>query len=164
MNIGELLEIKDFTTLSEEELTNISIYNGSSSLRIINGLSVIGTLMFQCSLGDNDTLTKDTIRKLGLFIQDVTIIAATLNENSMQSEGELDSRTAPPLLNQKPEPLPNKLNSVIGDINNAELSLQQLKSDLYENEPEKETIYAQLDLVASKLSNSLDQLETMMEK
>lgn len=164
MNIGELLEIKDFTTLSEEELTNISIYNGSSSLRIINGLSVIGTLMFQCSLGDNDTLTKDTIRKLGLFIQDVTIIAATLNENSMQSEGELDSRTAPPLLNQKPEALPNKLNSVIGDINNAELSLQQLKSDLYENEPEKETIYAQLDLVASKLSNSLDQLETMMEK
>lgn len=50
---------------------------------------------------------------------------------------------------------------VIGDINNAELSIQQLKSDLYENEPEKEIIFAQLDLVASKLSGSLDQLEKM---
>lgn len=96
MNIGELLEIKDFTVFSKEELVNISVYSGSASLEIINGLSVIGTLMFQCSLGDNDTLTKDTIRKLGLLIQDATIIAATLNENAMQSEAELGSRAAPP--------------------------------------------------------------------
>ncbi|MBX9343553.1 hypothetical protein, partial [Morganella morganii] len=55
----------------------------------------------------------------------------------------------------------NKIIGVIGDINNAELSIQQLKSDLYENEPKKEIIFAQLDLVASKLSGSLDQLEKM---
>lgn len=96
MNIGELLEIKDFNALSEKELTNISIYNGASSQGIIEGLSVIGTLMFQCSLGDNDILTKDTIRRLGLFIQHTAMIAATLNENAMQSESELNSRSAPP--------------------------------------------------------------------
>ncbi|ETO41451.1 hypothetical protein [Morganella sp. EGD-HP17] len=161
MNIGELLEIKDFNALSEKELTNISIYNGASSQGIIEGLSVIGTLMFQCSLGDNDILTKDTIRRLGLFIQHTAMIAATLNENAMQSESELNSRSAPHLHNQKSEGQRNKIIGVIGDINNAELSLQQLKSDLYENEPEKEIIFAQLDLVTSKLSGSLDQLEKM---
>lgn len=159
MNIGELLEIKDFKALSEKELTNISIYNGASSQCIIEGLSVVGTLIFQCSLGDNDTLNKAVIRKLGLLIQHTAMIAATLNENAIQSESELNSRSAPPLRNQKPEEQRNKIIGVISDINNAELSLQQLKSDLYENEPEKEIIFAQLDLVTSKLSGSLDQLE-----
>ncbi|HAT1511881.1 TPA: hypothetical protein I8W54_000149 [Morganella morganii] len=162
MNIGELLEIKDFNALSEKELTNISIYNGASSQGIIEGLSVIGTLIFQCSLGDNDILTKDTIRRLGLFIQHTAMIAATLNENAMQSESELNSRSAP-LYTQEPEGQRNKIMGVIGDINNVELSLQQLKSDLYENEPEKEIIFAQLDLVTSKLSGSLDQLEKMTD-
>lgn len=96
MNIGELLEIKDFKALSEKELINISVYNGAASQRIINGLSVIGTLMFQHSRSDNDALNKSVIRKLGLLIQDITIIAATLNENAMQSESELNSRSAPP--------------------------------------------------------------------
>ncbi|HDF2341319.1 hypothetical protein [Morganella morganii] len=96
MNIGELLEIKDFTILSEEELTNISIYNGAASQRIIEGLSVVGTLMFQHACSDNDTFNKDTIRKLSLLIQYTTMIAATLNENSIQSEKELQSRSAPP--------------------------------------------------------------------
>lgn len=159
MNIGELLEIKDFNVLSEKELENMSIYNAAASQRIINGLSVIGTLMFQYSCSDSDTLNKSVIRKLGLLIQDITIIAATLNENSMQSESELNSRSAPPLHTQEPEGQRNKIIGVIGDINNAELSLQQLKSDLYKNEPEKEIIFAQLDLVTSKLSGSLDQLE-----
>nr|WP_127377203.1 hypothetical protein [Morganella morganii] len=63
--------------------------------------------------------------------------------------------------NQKPDEQRNKIVGVIGDINNVELSLQQLKSDLYKNEPEKEIIFAQLDLVTSKLSGSLDQLEKM---
>ncbi|WP_195431694.1 hypothetical protein [Morganella morganii] len=67
----------------------------------------------------------------------------------------------PPLRNQEPEGQRNEIIGVIGDINNAELSLQQLKSDLYENEPEKSIIFTQLDLVASKLSGSLDQLEKM---
>lgn len=163
MNIGELLEIKDFTILSEEELTNISIYNGAASQRIIEGLSVVGTLMFQHACSDNDTFNKDTIRKLSLLIQYTTMIAATLNENSIQSEKELQSRSAPPLHTQEPEGQRNKIMGVIGDINNVELSLQQLKSDLYENEPEKEIIFAQLDLVTSKLSGSLDQLEKMTD-
>ncbi|HAT1528438.1 TPA: hypothetical protein I8W52_003670 [Morganella morganii] len=162
MNIGELLEIKDFTILSEEELTNISIYNGAASQRIIEGLSVVGTLMFQHACSDNDTFNKDTIRKLSLLIQYTTMIAATLNENSIQSEKELQSRSAHPTLHtQEPEGQRNKIMGVVGDINNVELSLQQLKSDLYENEPEKEIIFAQLDLVTSKLSGSLDQLEKM---
>lgn len=96
MNIGELLEIKDFTILSEEELTNISIYNGAASQRIIEGLSVVGALMFQYACSDNDTLNKDAIRKLSLLIQYTTMIAATLNENSIQSEKELQSRSIPP--------------------------------------------------------------------
>lgn len=96
MNIGELLEIKDFTILSEEELTNISIYNGAASQRIIEGLSVVGALMFQHACSDNDTLNEDAIRKLSLLIQYTTMIAATLNENSIQSEKELQSRSIPP--------------------------------------------------------------------
>jgi hypothetical protein len=67
----------------------------------------------------------------------------------------------PPLHTQESEGQRNKIIGVIGDINNVELSLQQLKSDLYENEPEKEIIFTQLDLVTSKLSGSLDQLEKM---
>lgn len=65
----------------------------------------------------------------------------------------------PPQRNQKPDKQRNEIIGVISDINNAELSIQQLKSDLYGNEPEKEIIFAQLDLVTSKLSGSLDQLE-----
>ncbi|HBV9097764.1 hypothetical protein Q4R79_19315 [Morganella morganii] len=65
----------------------------------------------------------------------------------------------PPQRNQKPDKQRNEIIGVISDINNTELSIQQLKSDLYENEPEKEIIFAQLDLVTSKLSGSLDQLE-----
>lgn len=58
----------------------------------------------------------------------------------------------------------NKLHSAIGDINNVELSLHQLKSDIYENEPDTPTLYAQLDLMANTLSKTLNILETLIKE
>lgn len=162
MNIGELLEINKPSDLEINKLKNISIYSSDAAVNLIEGIGAVGTLMFQRSCSDNDNLNKDIIWKLGLLIQESIIIASALNSNAGLAEDEIKSRSAPPLHNQKPEGQANKIIGVIDDINNAELSLQQLKSDLYENEPEKEIIFAQLDLVASKLSGSLDQLEKMI--
>lgn len=44
--------------------------------------------------------------------------------------------------NQNSKLSENKLHGAIGDINNVELSLHQLKSDIYENEPDTPTLYA----------------------
>ncbi|EPF5871933.1 hypothetical protein MWX50_003539 [Morganella morganii] len=161
MNIGELLEIDKPSDLEIKKLKNIAIYSSDAAVNLIEGIGAVGTLMFQNSCSDNDNLNKDIIGKLGLLIQESIIIANALTGNAGLAEDEIKSRSAPPLRNQKPDEQRNEIIGVIGDINNAELSIQQLKSDLYENEPEKEIIFAQLDLVASKLSGSLDQLEKM---
>lgn len=161
MNIGELLKIKNTSELSTEELRYISINSGASYDFLLDGIGAIGTLIFEASCNDNDVLNKDVVGKLGLLIQETISVALALDENALQSSLEYKRRTAPPLHTQEPKGERNKIIGVIGDINNVELSLQQLKSDLYENEPEKEIIFAQLDLVTSKLSGSLDQLEKM---
>lgn len=161
MNIGELLEIKNLSELPIKQLKNINIKSEASSNFLLEGIGAIGTLMFESSCNDGDVLNKDVVGKIGLLIQETISVALALDENAFQSLREYERRTAPPLRNQEPEEQRNKITGVIGDINNAELSLQQLKSDLYENEPEKEIIFAQLDLVTSKLSGSLDQLEKM---
>lgn len=158
MNIGELLEIDKPSDLEIKKLKNIAIYSSDAAVNLIEGIGAVGTLMFQNSCSDNDNLNKDIIGKLGLLIQESIIIANALTGNAGLAEDEIKSRSAP-LRNQKPDKQRNEIIGVISDINNAELSIQQLKSDLYENEPEKEIIFAQLDLVTSKLSGSLDQLE-----
>lgn len=158
MNIGELLEIDNPSDLEINKLKNISIYSSDAAVNLIEGIGAVGTLMFQHSCSNNDNLNKDIIGKLGLLIQESIIIASALNSNADLADDEIKSRSAP-LRNQKPDEQRNEIIGVIGDINNAELSIQQLKSDLYGNEPEKEIIFAQLDLVTSKLSGSLDQLE-----
>lgn len=96
MDIGQLLEIYDFTKLSEEELANISIYNGAASQNIIEGIGAIGTLMFESSCKNSFCLNNSIIGKIGLLIQDTAIIAAVLNENSILSDKELKERIAPP--------------------------------------------------------------------
>lgn len=163
MNIGELLEINKPSDLEINKLKNIAIYSSDAAVNLIEGIGAVGTLMFQHSCSDNDNLNKDIIGKLGLLIQESIIIASALNSNADLADDEIKSRSAPPppLHTQELEGQRNKIIGVIGDINNFELSLQQLKSDLYKNEPEKEIIFAQLDLVTSKLSGSLDQLEKM---
>lgn len=161
MNIGELLEINKPSDLEINKLKDITIYSSDAAVNLIEGIGAVGTLMFQHSCSDNDNLNKDIIGKLGLLIQESIIIASALNSNADLADDEIKSRSAPPLHTQESEGQRNKIIGVIGDINNVELSLQQLKSDLYENESEKEIIFAQLDLVTSKLSGSLDQLEKM---
>lgn len=161
MNIGELLEIDNPSSLETKKLKNIAIYSSDAAVNLIEGIGAVGTLMFQNSCSDNDNLNKDIIGKIGLLIQESIIIASALTGNAGLAEDEIKSRSAPPQRNQKPDKQRNEIIGVISDINNAELSLQQLKSDLYENELEKEIIFAQLDLVTSKLSGSLDQLEKM---
>lgn len=161
MNIGELLTITNLSGLTKRELTDTAIYSGAASDNLIEGIGAVGTLMFESSCNKDFNLNNDTLGKLGLLIQESMLIAEALGINSVSAGNEIKSRSAPPLHTQEPEGQRNKIMGVIGDINNAELSIQQLKSDLYENEPEKEIIFAQLDLVASKLSGSLDQLEKM---
>ncbi|MEM8196621.1 hypothetical protein Q4R31_09495 [Morganella morganii] len=159
MNTGELLKIKNISEISIDKLKRISIESEASSDFLFEGIGAIGTLMFESSCNDGDVLNKDIVGKLGLLIQETISIALALDENAFQSSLEYKRRTAPPQCNQKPDKQRNEIIGVISDINNAELSIQQLKSDLYGNEPEKEIIFAQLDLVTSKLSGSLDQLE-----
>lgn len=69
-----------------------------------------------------------------------------------------------PPLNQNSKLSENKLHGAIGDINNVELSLHQLKSDIYENEPDAPTLYAQLDLMANTLSKTLNSLDALIKE
>lgn len=75
---------------------------------------------------------------------------------------KLNGALPPP--NQSNELSENKLHGAIGDINNVELSIHQLKSDLYENEPDTPTLYAQLSLMANTLSKSLNQLDELVRE
>lgn len=70
----------------------------------------------------------------------------------------------PPPTNQNSKLSENKLHGAIGDINNVELSLHQLKSDIYENEPDTPTLYAQLDLMANTLSKTLNSLDALIKE
>lgn len=156
MDIQNVISHLDFSGLNSIEIQKAMNNMEFTVDSILSGIASLGNIMFWVSANDDYSDFRDDNANIGLMIKQITLIARTLTEqvNDLDCKNRLS-----PLHNKKPEDLPNKFNSVIGDINNAELSLQQLKSDLYENEPEKEIIFAQLDLVTSKLSGSLDQLE-----
>ena len=160
MDIQNIISRLDFSGLNPIEIQK-AINNMEFTVdSILSGIASLGNVMFWVSANDDYSDFRDDNANIGLMIKQITLIARTLAEQI----NDLDCKThlAPPSLrNQEPEGQRNKIIGVIGDINNAELSLQQLKSDFYENEPEKEIIFAQLDLVTSKLSGSLDQLEKM---
>lgn len=162
MKTSDAIKIKDFKNYSMEQLSGISINNEMSSEALIKGVGAIGTLLFDSSCSDNDPLSKDVLCKIGLLIQEAIIIAQSLDDNVFYSNEEIKRRSAPP--NQNSELSENKLHSTIGDINNVELSLHQLKSDIYNNEPDTPTLYAQLDLMANTLSKVLNSLETFVKE
>ena len=93
---------------------------------------------------------------------DICYINVENNTASIDSEEEIKRRSAPP--NQNSKLSENKLHGAIGDINNVELSLHQLKSDIYENKPDTPTLYAQLDLMTNTLSKSIDNLEKLVKE
>ncbi len=160
MDIQNIISRLDFAGLNPIEIQK-AINNMEFTVdSILSGIASLGNIMFWVSTNDDYSDFRDDNANIGLMIKQITLIARTLAEQV--NDLDCKTRLAPPSLrNQEPEGQRNKIIGVIGDINNAELSIQQLKSDLYENEPKKEIIFAQLDLVASKLSGSLDQLEKM---
>ncbi|HEM7130396.1 TPA: hypothetical protein U2I56_003964 [Providencia stuartii] len=162
MKTSDTIKIKDFKNYSIEQLRGISINNEMTSEALIEGIGAIGTLLFDSSCSDNDPLSKDVLCKIGLLIQESIIIAKALDDNVYYSSEEIKRRSAPP--NQNSKLSENKLHGAIGDINNVELSLHQLKSDIYENEPDTPTLYAQLDLMANTLSKTLNDLETLIKE
>lgn len=96
MNIGELLEIDNPSSLETKKLKNIAIYSSDAAVNLIEGIGAVGTLMFQNSCSDNDNLNKDVIGKIGLLIQESIIIASALTGNVGLAEDEIKSRSAPP--------------------------------------------------------------------
>ncbi|HCR4039662.1 TPA: hypothetical protein OOF57_001700 [Morganella morganii] len=96
MNIGELLEIDNPSSLETKKLKNIAIYSSDAAVNLIEGIGAVGTLMFQNSCSDNDNLNKDIIGKIGLLIQESIIIASALTGNAGLAEDEIKSRSAPP--------------------------------------------------------------------
>ncbi|MEW2740000.1 hypothetical protein ABZ131_12610 [Providencia rettgeri] len=163
MKTNDTIKIKDFKNYSIEQLSGISINNEMTSEALIEGVGAIGTLLFDSSCSDNDPLSKDVLCKIGLLIQESIIIAKALDDNVYYSSEEIKRRSAPPL-NQNSKLSENKLHGAIGDINNVELSLHQLKSDIYENEPDAPTLYAQLDLMANTLSKTLNSLDALIKE
>lgn len=158
MDIQNIISRLDFSGLNAIEIQkamNIMEFTADS---ILSGISSLGNIMFWVSANDDYSDFREDSANIGLMIKQITLIARTLTEqvNDLDCKARL---APPPQYNQKPDKQRNEIIGVISDINNAELSIQQLKSDLYGNEPEKEIIFAQLDLVTSKLSGSLDQLE-----
>ncbi|AVL74673.1 hypothetical protein [Providencia rettgeri] len=161
MKTSDTIKIKDFKNYSIEQLSGISINNEMTSEALIEGVGAIGTLLFDSSCSDNDPLSKDVLCKIGLLIQESIIIAKALDDNVYYSSEEIKRRSAP---NQNSKLSENKLHGAIGDINNVELSLHQLKSDIYENEPDTPTLYAQLDLMANTLSKTLNSLDALIKE
>lgn len=158
MDIQNIISRLDFHGLNAIEIQKAMNNMEFTADSILSGISSLGNIMFWVSANDDYSDFREDSANIGLMIKQITLIARTLTEQV----NDLDGKTRlPPQRNQKPDKQRNEIIGVISDINNAELSLQQLKSVLYENEPEKEIIFAQLDLVASKLSGSLDQLEKM---
>lgn len=158
MDIQNIISRLDFSGLNAIEIQKAMNNMEFTADSILSGISSLGNIMFWVSDNDDYSDFREDSANIGLMIKQITLIARTLTEQV--NDLDCKARLAP-LRNQKPDEQRNEIIGVIGDINNAELSIQQLKSDLYENEPEKEIIFAQLDLVASKLSGSLDQLEKM---
>lgn len=158
MDIQNIISRLDFSGLNAIEIQKAMNNMEFTADSILSGISSLGNIMFWVSANDDYSDFREDSANIGLMIKQITLIARTLTEqvNDLDCKARL---APPPLRNQKPDEQRNEIIGVIGDINNTELSLQQLKSDLYENEPEKEIIFAQLDLVTSKLSGSLDQLE-----
>ncbi|HHG8602764.1 TPA: hypothetical protein ACPYUD_001953 [Morganella morganii] len=152
-NIISRLDFSGFNAIEIQKAMNNMEFTADS---ILSGISSLGNIMFWVSANDDYSDFREDSANIGLMIKQITLIARTLTEqvNDLDCKARLPSQR-----NQKPDKQRNEIIGVISDINNAELSIQQLKSDLYENEPEKEIIFAQLDLVISKLSGSLDQLE-----
>lgn len=161
MKTRDIIKIKDFSNYSTEQLRALSINGEMSSEALIAGVGAIGTLLFDSSCSDNDDLSKSTLSKIGLLIQESILIAQALGDNAYCSSEEIKRRSTP---NQNSGYSENKLHGAIGGINNVELSLHQLKSDIYENEPDAPTLYAQLDLMANTLSKKLDNLETLVKE
>lgn len=157
MDIQNVISRLDFSGLNPIEIQRAMNNMEFTVDSILSGISSLGNVMFWVSANDDYSDFRDDNANIGLMIKQITLIARTLTEQI----NDLDCKSRLPPAQSKSEDQRNKIIGVIGDINNAELSLQQLKSDLYENEPEKEIIFAQLDLVTSKLSGSLDQLENM---
>lgn len=159
MDIQNIISRLDFSGLNAIEIQKAMNNMEFTADSILSGISSLGNIMFWVSANDDYSDFREDSANIGLMIKQITLIARTLTEQV--NDLDCKARLAPPQRNQKPDKQRNEIIGVISDINNAELSIQQLKSDLYENEPEKEIIFAQLDLVTSKLSGSLDQLEKM---
>ncbi|MDD9339774.1 MAG: hypothetical protein PV362_09005 [Providencia heimbachae] len=162
MNIKEILKIKSASNYSMSELDDIAIYGELAFSSLLEGISAIGTLLFETSCNESDQISKDTLGEIGLLINQVAMIAGAVNENMHDATEEMQKRITPP--NQNSELSENNLHGAIGDINNVELSIHQLKSDLYENEPDTPTLYAQLSLMANTLSKSLNQLDALVKE
>ncbi|HGD3355391.1 TPA: hypothetical protein ACI4BU_000494 [Morganella morganii] len=96
MNIGELLTITNLSGLTKKELTDTAIYSGAASDNLIEGIGAVGTLMFESSCNKDFNLNNDTLRKLGLLIQESMLIAEALGINSVSAGNEIKSRVAPP--------------------------------------------------------------------
>lgn len=156
MDIQNIISRLDFSGLNAIEIQKAMNNMEFTADSILSGISSLGNIMLWVSANDDYSDFREDSANIGLMIKQITLIARTLTEQV--NDLDCKARLAPQR-NQKPDKQRNEIIGVISDINNAELSIQQLKSDLYENEPEKEIIFAQLDLVTSKLSGSLDQLE-----
>ncbi len=159
MDIQNIISRLDFSGLNAIEIQKAMNNMEFTADSILSGISSLGNIMFWVSANDDYSDFREDSANIGLMIKQITLIARILTEQVNDLDCKARLAPPPPQCNQKPDKQRNEIIGVISDINNAELSIQQLKSDLYGNEPEKEIIFAQLDLVTSKLSGSLDQLE-----
>ncbi|MBP6083694.1 MAG: hypothetical protein KA732_20855 [Providencia sp.] len=96
MKTSDAIKIKDFKNYSMEQLKGIAINNEMSSEALIEGVGAIGTLLFDSSCSDNDDLSKITLCKIGLLIQESIVIAKALDDNVFYSNEEIKRRSTPP--------------------------------------------------------------------
>lgn len=97
MNIKEILKIKSASNYSMSELDDIAIYGELAFSSLLEGISAIGTLLFETSCNENDQISKDTLGEIGLLINQVAMIAGAVNENMHDATEEMQKRITPPI-------------------------------------------------------------------
>lgn len=96
MNIKEILKIKSASNYSMSELDDIAIYGELAFSSLLEGISAIGTLLFETSCNENDQISKNTLGEIGLLINQVAMIAGAVNENMHDATEEMQKRITPP--------------------------------------------------------------------
>lgn len=90
MTIKDILEIKEVHRYNQSELMNICINSEHAYDSLIEGVSSIGTLLFEASCNENDPISNQTIGEIGLLINQVALIASALKYNIDLADKELN--------------------------------------------------------------------------